>query len=99
MRDPNHNQMYSTKTILTCFENGTPRVNISAHALRQNYVQEDTNERERKVRLYGILLQVHLNKLECRGKYFMRPIKKIIFSELLAFWKVCSFTVYALNTW
>ncbi len=26
-----------------------------------------------------------LNKLE----YFIRPIKKNIFSELLAFWKVC----------
>ncbi len=25
--------------------------------------------------------------------------KKNIFSELLAFWKVCSFTVYVLNTW
>ncbi len=24
---------------------------------------------------------------------------KNIFSELLAFWKVCSFTVYVLNTW
>ncbi len=27
-----------------------------AHALRQNYAQEDASERERKVRLYGILL-------------------------------------------
>ncbi len=27
----------------------------------------------------------YLNKLE----YFIRPIKKNIFSELLAFWKVC----------
>ncbi len=35
--------------------------------------------------------QFTLNKLE----YFIRPIKKKnIFSELLAFWKVCSFTVY-----
>ncbi len=46
-----------------------------------------------EVQLY--YLQVHLNKLE----YFIRPIKKNIFSELLAFWKVCSFTVYVLNTW
>ncbi len=30
------------------------------------------------------------NKLE----YFISPIKKYIFSELLALWKVCSFTVY-----
>ncbi len=37
----------------------------------------------------------YLNKLE----YFIRPIKKNIFSELLAFWKVCSFTEYVLNTW
>ncbi len=37
----------------------------------------------------------HLNKLE----YFIRPKKKYIFSELLAFWNVCSFTVYVLNTW
>ncbi len=28
-----------------------------------------------------------------------RTNKKNIFSELLAFWKVCSFTVYVLNTW
>ncbi len=36
-----------------------------------------------------------LNKLE----YFLRPIKNNIFSELLAFWIVCSFTVYVLKTW
>ncbi len=32
--------------------------------------------------------QFTLNKLE----YFIRPLKKNMFSELLAFWKVCSFT-------
>ncbi len=36
----------------------------------------------------------NLNKLE----YFIRPIIKKIVSELLAFWNVCSFTVYVLNT-
>ncbi len=45
--------------------------------------------------LFTNYIQVHLNKLE----YFIRPIKKNIVSELLAFWKVCSFTVYVLNTW
>ncbi len=45
----------------------------------------------------------NLNKLE----YFIRPIKKNIFSELLAFWKVyllfmfkkVLFIYYILNTW
>ncbi len=47
---------------------------------------------------------MHLNKLECRGKQtcvfaslncddFGSHLKKM-FCELMAFWKVCSFTVY-----
>ncbi len=32
-------------------------------------------------------------------EYFIRPKKNNIFSELLAFWKVYSFTEYVLNTW
>ncbi len=36
----------------------------------------------------------YLNKLE----YFIRRIKKNIFSELLVFWKVFWFTVYVLST-
>lgn len=32
-------------------------VNLSAHALRQNYAQEDASERERKVRM-GLFMQI-----------------------------------------
>ncbi len=38
-------------------------------------------------------------KLSQQIRILHKTNKNIFFSELLAFWKVCSFSIYVLNTW